>query len=265
MNALARVRELAAGDSALALLVLYGSRARGEARPDSDWDFGYLADAAFDPGAFLGALVGVTGCDRVDLVDLDRMGGQLRYRAAADGVVVVERQGAFDGFWRAAVSYWLDMQDVIRAEYDRALARLTAVSRIDGALIAERALAVERHLARVAQRLPPSAYALAPSTDASDAVILHLWQATQIVIDVATAACLRLALGTPTTYADAFERLGTAGVIDAAQASRLVRAAGFRNVVAHACERLDMRRVHEAARTGPPDLRALLASVRDRF
>jgi uncharacterized protein YutE (UPF0331/DUF86 family) len=44
-----------------------------------------------------------------------------------------------------------------------------------------------------------------------------------------------------------------------------VRAAGFRNLVAHAYERLDMRRVHEAARTGPPDLRALLAAVRDRL
>jgi uncharacterized protein YutE (UPF0331/DUF86 family) len=139
------------------------------------------------------------------------------------------------------------------------------VSPIDSDLLAERALVVERHLARVAQRLPTTPDALEPSTDASDAVILHLWQATQIVIDVATAACVRLALGTPATYADAFERLGASGVIDAPLASRLVRAAGFRNLVAHAYERLDMRRVHEAARTGPPDLRALLAAVRDRL
>lgn len=125
MNALARVRELAAGESALTLLVLFGSRARGDARPDSDWDFGYLADSTFDAGAFLGALVGVTGCERVDLVDLDRMSGQLRYRAAADGVVILERPRAFESFWTAAVSYWLDMQDVIRAEYGRALERLS--------------------------------------------------------------------------------------------------------------------------------------------
>jgi len=31
------------------LLVLFGSRARGEARHGSDWDFGYLADKRFDP------------------------------------------------------------------------------------------------------------------------------------------------------------------------------------------------------------------------
>lgn len=139
------------------------------------------------------------------------------------------------------------------------------MSPIDRDLLAERALVVERHLARVAERLPASADALQPATDASDAVILHLWQATQIVIDVATAACVRLVLGTPATYADAFERLRAGGVIDAGLASRLVRAAGFRNLVAHAYERLDMSRVHDAARTGPPDLRALLAAVRDRI
>jgi len=33
-----------------------------------------------------------------------------------------------------------------------------------------------------------------PVTDASDAVILHLWQATQLAIDLAMAACLSLKL-----------------------------------------------------------------------
>lgn len=139
------------------------------------------------------------------------------------------------------------------------------MSPIDRDLLAERTVVIERHLARVAEKLPPSADAFAPATDASDAVILHLWQATQMVIDIATATCLRLSLGTPASYADAFDRLRGAGVIDEALASRLVRAAGFRNVVAHAYERLDMRRVHAAALAGPADLRALLAAVRDRL
>ncbi|MGH7572207.1 MAG: hypothetical protein ACREMK_10230, partial [Gemmatimonadota bacterium] len=75
---------------------------------------------------------------------------------------------------------------------------------LDSDLLAEKTMAVERHLARVAERLPGEASELEPSTDASDAVILHLWQATQIVIDVAVALCLDLHLGTPSSYADAF-------------------------------------------------------------
>lgn len=62
----------------------------------------------------------------------------------------------------------------------------------------------------------------------------------------------------------AFRRLEKDGLIDTALADRLVRAAGFRNLVAHAYESLDMARVHEAARTGPADLRGFLACVSDR-
>ena len=104
-----------------------------------------------------------------------------------------------------------------------------------------------------------------PATDLSDAVVLHLWQATQIVIDLAMAACLWLKLGTPASYADAFRLLQKAGgLVDAALADRLVRAAGFRNIVAHAYQTLDMQRVYDAAKKGPVDLFAFLALLGDR-
>lgn len=125
-------------------------------------------------------------------------------------------------------------------------------------MLAEKAAAVHRHVARVADRLPSDPATFRPATDAADAVILHLWQAVQIVIDLAVSACLHLDLGTPGTYADAFRRLADAGHLDGELAARLERAAGFRNVVAHAYERLDMARVHRAAREGPEDLRAFL-------
>jgi uncharacterized protein YutE (UPF0331/DUF86 family) len=136
---------------------------------------------------------------------------------------------------------------------------------LDLDVLAERASAVERHLARVAHKLPATPAELAPNTDASDAVILHLWQATQIVLDVALGACAQLKLGAPAGYADAFVRLGAAGVIDAVLARRLAGAAGFRDVVAHAYESIDLLRVHSAATNGPADLRAFLAAVRDRI
>jgi len=136
------------------------------------------------------------------------------------------------------------------------------VSAFDHEVLAERSAAVQRHLARVAERLPADVADLRPSTDASDAVILHLWQAVQIVTDLALAACLHLKLGTPATYADSFRRLAAAGHLDEALAERLARAAGFRNVVAHAYENLDMARIHGAAREGPADLLRFLAILR---
>jgi uncharacterized protein YutE (UPF0331/DUF86 family) len=91
-----------------------------------------------------------------------------------------------------------------------------------------------------------------------------LWQATQIVIDLAMSACLLLNLGTPSSYGDAFRRLQQAHIIASLVADRLVRAAGFCNVVAHAYDTLDMTRVHLAATEGPADLRAFLALLRDK-
>ncbi len=134
---------------------------------------------------------------------------------------------------------------------------------LDADLLAEKTMAVERHLARVAERLPSKASELKPSSDASDAVILHLWQATQIVIDVAVALCVDLHLGTPASYADAFRRLRSGEKLQEELAAKLASATGFRNVVAHAYEDLDLARVFDAASRGPKDLRAFLAVARD--
>jgi len=92
-------------------------------------------------------------------------------------------------------------------------------------------------------------------------VILHLWQAVQLVIDLALASCLHLKLGTPQDYGDAFRRLAEAGHLDEDLAKRLIQASGFRNQVAHAYEKLDLARVHRAASEGPTDLRAFLAAA----
>jgi uncharacterized protein YutE (UPF0331/DUF86 family) len=135
------------------------------------------------------------------------------------------------------------------------------MSALDRGILADKIARIEKHLLRVADKLPPDPTGLLPATDASDAVILHLWQAVQLVLDLATASCIRLRLGTPATYAEAFLKLSEAGLIPRELAERLGRAAGFRNVVAHEYDTLDMRRVHLAATQGPRDLRSFLQAL----
>ncbi len=109
----------------LRLLVLFGSRARGDASRTGDWDFGYLAGPEFDPDRLLADLAGALATDRIDLVDLARAGGQLRFRAARDGRVLYEPQpGAFGRFWMEAVSFWCDAAPVLEHAYAGVLARL---------------------------------------------------------------------------------------------------------------------------------------------
>jgi uncharacterized protein YutE (UPF0331/DUF86 family) len=132
---------------------------------------------------------------------------------------------------------------------------------LDRQTLAEKAAAVERHLQRVTDRLPEQPDDLQAGTDAADVVILNLWQATQTVLDMALGACVRLRLGTPADYADAFQRLAGAGHVERGLASRLVKAAGFRNLVAHRYAHLAMKSVHESALHGPGDLRAFLRAI----
>jgi uncharacterized protein YutE (UPF0331/DUF86 family) len=122
---------------------------------------------------------------------------------------------------------------------------------IDRELLAERAASVTRHLDRVAAYLPGDPSQLQPMTVATDTVVLHLWQAVQVVIDLAVSSCVRPGLGSPPTDADAFGRLAEAGVLPVDLSVRLARAAGFRNLVVHGYGSLNLRRVHTIARDGP--------------
>jgi predicted nucleotidyltransferase len=118
--------ELARKHLGLRLLVLFGSRARGEATARSDWDLGYLGDPSLDREALLADVVAALGTEAIDLVDLDRAGGLVRFRAARDAVVTFESSdGTFARFWFDAVSYWCDMGPIIRAGYDGVLAELS--------------------------------------------------------------------------------------------------------------------------------------------
>ena len=109
----------------LDLLVLYGSRARGDARPNADWDFGYVADGSMDAAGLLAALVEVLGDDDIDLVDLGRASGLLRFRAARDGLLVYESApGAFDRYRLAAASFWCENAPIFERGYEETLKAL---------------------------------------------------------------------------------------------------------------------------------------------
>ena len=115
----------AAAMPGLELLLLFGSRSRGDAQPGSDWDLGYLAADPFDLTRLLGAVVEIVSSDRVDLVDLRRASGLLRYRAARDGLPVYEaRPRLAEQFCFEAVQFWCDAAPVLRRGYDEVLAEL---------------------------------------------------------------------------------------------------------------------------------------------
>ena len=91
----------------------------------SDWDLSYLASSDVDIAALHSAIVEVLHTDRVDLVDLSRASGLLRYRAARDGVVVFEaRPRVAEAFALDAIDFWCDAGPLLRRGYANVLAEL---------------------------------------------------------------------------------------------------------------------------------------------
>jgi predicted nucleotidyltransferase len=129
VSLLDRARTVASCAPGLELLMLFGSRARREEHARSDWDFGYLGDHTLDVASLLAALVEAVGSDRVDLVDLARASGLLRFRAARDGMALFEsRPRIMEVFCLDAADFWCDAEPILRRGYRDVLADLTRES-----------------------------------------------------------------------------------------------------------------------------------------
>lgn len=98
----------------LKLLVLFGSRARGDHDPSSDWDFAFLtnptpAKTTYDwvPGGDLLPILTQrlqTSDEKIDLIDLSTCSDILAHYVARDGQLIYERDpGEFARFQQQAL------------------------------------------------------------------------------------------------------------------------------------------------------------------
>ncbi|XHX78540.1 MAG: DUF433 domain-containing protein [Stenomitos frigidus ULC029] len=95
------------------LLVLFGSRARGDATPNSDWDFAFLCDedhrkqyekGGWDSYRIWGILQTTFQLldDQIDVIDLGRCSDLMAHDIAQDGQILYEREpGEFAAFKHA--------------------------------------------------------------------------------------------------------------------------------------------------------------------
>jgi uncharacterized protein len=107
-----------------AFVVLHGSRARGDARAESDWDFAFLSKdpAAYD--AVSDAIASVVGHGAFDLADLSRAGLVLRHRVAQEGKLLAGDAEAWMTFQYETAIVWCDLEPILRpafAEYLQSL------------------------------------------------------------------------------------------------------------------------------------------------
>ncbi len=101
MNSLREVlRSALAGRVDVKLVLLFGSRARGASRPDSDVDLAVEAGAEVDLLA-LGSMLSQAVGHEVDVVSLENAGVPLLEEVIRDGVVVHEGVAGAHARWRS--------------------------------------------------------------------------------------------------------------------------------------------------------------------
>lgn len=107
----------------LKMLVLFGSRARGDFHSQSDWDFAILYDDDLSKNRlncnltlevcdFLNKLLGVSN-DQLDIVELNRAEALISHFVARDGKLVYEREaGEFEQFCNRALLNKSELQQI---------------------------------------------------------------------------------------------------------------------------------------------------------
>lgn len=117
----------AAEGTGITLLVLFGSRVRGEVHAHSDWDFGYIGDGQSDMELVQDSFMRILGTERIDLVDLSRASALLRFQVGSEGRVILESvPGLFQQFQIETAVFWCDIEPVLRRAYGKILEKVKA-------------------------------------------------------------------------------------------------------------------------------------------
>lgn len=123
----------------LTLLVLFGSRARGNSTPESDWDFAFLCDEEqrrhYEKGGWDSFRVWEVlqtaydlADDEIDVVEIKNCSELIAHYIARDGITIYERNpGSFDQFRQTHLKNsekLREFQQNLKVEIDRKLERL---------------------------------------------------------------------------------------------------------------------------------------------
>jgi uncharacterized protein YutE (UPF0331/DUF86 family)/predicted nucleotidyltransferase len=262
------LRRAMEAEPTVAYALLFGSSARGTARPDSDADVAIelVPGAARDVhtlGGLAARLESAAG-RRVDVVLLDEAPAPLAYRIfRGDGDTLIERnRSALVARKARVILDYLDfkpVEDLCAAGILRA-----APAVVDRAVLAAKIGTVRDATVRVRAVLPASVEVFAADRTAREIVTLNVFVAIQACLDLATHWLADAGWDLPGTYGDVFTVLAEHGVITRELATRLAAAAAFRNLVAHQYGVLDWRRVHALAASNLGDLDTFCAALAER-
>lgn len=118
---------------------------------------------------------------------------------------------------------------------------------MDRPVIEQKLESLRRCIARIQQKCPATAQALAVDVDLQDIIALNLSRAVQISVDIGAHLISETDLPTPATMGQTFDILAQANILDKALALKLKKAVGFRNIAVHNYEAINWLIVHRIA------------------
>jgi len=248
----------------LDLVVLFGSRAKGTARPGSDTD---LALQPSRPGLerlkVEGELAGALGQRGLDFVWLPEASWLLAWEVAQGQLVFESRPGLFQDFRSLA---WLRKADSrVWVERDRDYLRRAVkgswTMNLD--LLRRKLTAMSQYLRELEPQLTVSAAEFASRPEHYIAERL-----TQLLVDCAAAINTEVAQVVagipPSDYYSSFFSLARTGWIDSETASALAPIAQLRNRLVHDYEAVDLSELHRRLQDSLPSWHRYVSSVFDR-
>jgi len=228
-------------------IYLFGSRAHGTARPDSDLDLALLfrdreAFPIEEQLAATGRLEDLVGTD-VDLLVLNDARPHVRLEALETGKLLYETTGAVR----------LASEAMVLKEYGD-------FRSVSGSLVDD----IRDNLRRIRDTLRPAGTEPASRPDAYAAGYHYLWRATQGIVDLARAisrhsGCLKS--GSKPSYQAVFASLRAGGLASPGLASEGQALAELRNRLVHEYLRMGEAEVHRLLQTSLPSLERVLAGL----
>jgi uncharacterized protein YutE (UPF0331/DUF86 family) len=134
---------------------------------------------------------------------------------------------------------------------------------VDRDVIEQKIESLRRCVARVHQKCPATADALANDVDAQDILTLNLTRAVQLCVDIGAHIIAARDNPAPDTMGQTFDVLAALGSISPELAVRMKKAVGFRNIAVHNYEAIDWQIAHAIATRHMEDFTAFAGAIAD--
>ncbi len=248
-------------DPRVQVVILFGSRARGDARPDSDYDLLVFGSGGMGPVEAYRAVAPLAPEADVDVhLYSPQIDPGLAYDALRDARVLYERETG-EGFFKLAELAAVSEEPPAPFEVYKEVARMGRKETLRR--LESRLSRLERRVDKLNARMATvSEKAFLADEDLQESTFGRLYKITQDVFDI---SALILALKERIPPAGAVERiraLGDAGILLPELAGRLVDMAHFRNVMAHLYDELDLTRLYRFSSQDVSDVAAFVQAIK---